>query len=129
MVSETLQVPNHHRETNRWTVIVGLISTLLALQIEPAIAKDSQSSEEVFVHRVLPMFKEKCFSCHGDDRDEIRGQFNMLTRAGILRGGESEEPAVVPGKPQDSPLYLASLCEDLEMPPKRNDRLCTQTIE
>jgi mono/diheme cytochrome c family protein len=79
--------------------------------------------EEVFANRVLPIFREKCFACHGDDADDVRGEFNMLTREGLLRGGESEESSLVPGKPDESPLLQAIKWDGLEMPPKENDRL------
>jgi hypothetical protein len=54
----------------------------------------------------------------------VRGDYDLLTREGMLKGGESEEPSLIPGKPEDSPLYQAVLWEgDYEMPPKENDRL------
>ena len=85
-------------------------------------------AEEVFANRVLPIFREKCFACHGDDADDIRGEFTMLTREGLLRGGESENASLVPGKPQESPLLQAIRWDGLEMPPKENDRLNEQQI-
>lgn len=86
-------------------------------------------AEEVFVHRVLPVFKQKCFACHGDDPKDLRGDFNMLSREGLMKGGESEEPSIVPGKPDESSLYSAVKWEDYEMPPKENDRLNKEQIE
>jgi len=37
----------------------------------------------------------------------------------LIKGGESEEAAVVPGKSDQSPIvhYVADLVEDMEMPP------------
>lgn len=92
-------------------------------------AESKQLAEEIFVHRVLPVLKEKCFACHGDDPKEIRGELNMLSRDGLLKGGESEEASVVPGKPAESPLLLAVKWDGLEMPPKENDRLNNEQIE
>jgi mono/diheme cytochrome c family protein len=86
-------------------------------------------AEELFAHRVLPIFRTKCFSCHGKVADDIRGEFNMLTREGLLKGGESEEPSIVPGKPQQSPLFKAVKRDGLKMPPKDNDRLTPEQIE
>lgn len=84
--------------------------------------------EELFAHRVLPIFREKCFACHGDDPDDIRGAFRMLTREDLLQGGDSGEAAIVPGNPDDSPLVQAIRWESYEMPPKENDRLTDDQI-
>ena len=80
---------------------------------------------------VLPVLKEKCFACHGDDSEYVRGEFDIRSRAGLLAGGESEEPALVPGNPQQSPLYTSVTWTDrnLQMPPKQNDRLTTEQVE
>jgi mono/diheme cytochrome c family protein len=113
-----------------------LVVVLLVMTSRPApasVADDATSeasarAEEVFANRVLPVFREKCFACHGDDPDEVRGEFNMLTREGLLKGGESEEASLVPGKPGESPLLQAVKWEGLEMPPKENDRLSAEQI-
>ena len=82
--------------------------------------------------KCFPFFRAKCFACHGEDPDEIRGELNMLTREGLLRGGESGEPSVVVGRPDASPMFL-SVCRDHElwsdMPPKENDALTAQQID
>ena len=104
------------------------VCLLAILTAFTAAADESSQAEELFAHRVLKTFRTKCFTCHGLEADDIRGQFNMLTRNGILKGGESEEPALIPGKPEQSPLYKAILWDGLEMPPKENDRLTEQQI-
>ena len=69
--------------------------------------------------------KEKCFACHGEDPGKVEGKLNLLTREGMLRGGESSQRVLVAGNPARSDLYRAITWEDeeLEMPPKANDRL------
>lgn len=91
--------------------------------------QSSSPAEELFAHRVLPIFKSKCFACHGENADDVRGEFNMLTRAGLLKGGESSEPSIVPGKPGESSLFRAVKWDGLEMPPKENDRLSAEQIK
>ena len=81
------------------------------------------AADEQFTLKVLPLLQTKCFGCHGKDPQDIRGEYNMLSRAGLLAGGESGEPSLIPGKPEQSSLYQAVLWEGLEMPPKENDRL------
>ena len=88
----------------------------------------SSSAEELFARRIQPLFKEKCLACHGDDPAKIKGGLDMRTRAGLLKGGESEKPSIVPGHPEASPLWLAVTREHesenwAAMPPKENDKL------
>jgi len=90
---------------------------------------DRAAAERLFTLHVMPLLKEKCLSCHGDDPEDVRGQFDMRTREGLLAGGESEEPALAPGEPDKSPLYQAVLWDGLEMPPKENDRLSEKQTE
>ena len=82
----------------------------------------------LFARKVLPLFKAKCLGCHGEDpKKKLKGDFDMRSRAGLLKGGESKDPSIVHGKPLQSPLYLAVTREhedDWEpMPPKENDKL------
>lgn len=95
----------------------------------PPSSPQPSSPSALFTLKVLPVLKEKCFGCHGQDPEDIRGAYNLLTREGMLKGGESEEPSLVPGKPEESPLYQAVLWEGYEMPPKENDRLTEEETE
>jgi mono/diheme cytochrome c family protein len=108
--------------------LLGIITSLSADAADDNDAAPFSRAEEVFANRVLPIFREKCFACHGDDLNEMRGEFNMLTREGLLKGGESEEASLVPGKPAESPLLQAIKWDGLEMPPKENDRLTAEQI-
>ncbi len=105
----------------------GITATSRADDSEPVLSEGR--ANRLFTLKVLPLFKEKCFGCHGNDAEDIRGDYNLLTREAMLKGGESEEPSVIPGKPDESPLYQAVLWEGYEMPPKENDRLTTEETE
>lgn len=88
--------------------------------------------ETLFAQRVLPIFKEKCFACHGNDSKDIRGSLDMRSSAGLLRGGDSGEPAVRAGKPQQSSVYLAASRHSDDwsaMPPKESDRLTDRQLQ
>ena len=87
------------------------------------------SKDRLFTLKVLPILKEKCLGCHGADEDDIKGDLDVRSLAELLKGGESEMPAVVAGKPEDSPLYEAVTWAGLEMPPKENDRLTDEQCE
>ena len=109
-----------------WCVAVPLAGSASA---EDASKLSPERANRLFTLRVLPLLKEKCFGCHGGDPKDVRGDYNLLTREGMLKGGESEETSLVPGKPAESSLYTALLWEELEMPPKENDRLSKEEIE
>ena len=90
---------------------------------------DDKAAERAFTLKVLPLLKAKCLGCHGEKPDDLKGDFDVRSRAALLKGGESGEAALVPGKPDDSPLVKAIQWDGLEMPPKENDRLTVAQIE
>ncbi|MCH8290252.1 PSD1 domain-containing protein [Candidatus Poribacteria bacterium] len=108
-------------------LIVSVSNTAVADENPPTTA----NAELLFLYEVLPLLKAKCFACHGDDPDDVRSDFDIRSRKGMLKGGTSGEPALMPGDPENSQIYLAVTWEDgnLEMPPKENDRLAPEQIE
>ncbi len=112
------------RHATPWRVL--LYAALICVSSTPAVQAEPTEAERLFTLRVLPLLKVKCFGCHGNDAEDIRGDYDARSRAGLLKGGESEEPSLVPGKPDESPLYAAVMWDGLEMPPKENDRLTEQ---
>lgn len=95
----------------------------------PNTVLDEATAERLFTLKIFPLLESKCFGCHGDDANDLRGGLDVRSRDGLIRGGESEEPSLVPGQPVESPIYRAVLWDGLEMPPKENDRLTKQEIE
>ena len=93
---------------------------------------DSNRSEILFVRRIAPLLQEKCVACHGGDPEEIEGSLDLRSPEGLTAGGVSGESAVVAGKPEDSPLFLATRRdEDLwsAMPPKEAEQLSAKQLE
>jgi len=116
-----------------WQIWPTGLTLIFALSAAIASAADSKEAGEIlFVHSIQPMFKAKCLACHGDDLKKIKGGLDMRTLSGLLKGGDSEKPALVPGKPEESPLYLSAtrLHEDAwkPMPPKENDKLTPEQV-
>ncbi len=111
-------------------IFCSIIAFNLLTGPEEIAVDENIDPEELFVHEVLPILKEKCFACHGDDPEEIEGEFDIRTLEGMLAGGESGNSALVPGNPHKSPAFIAVTWQDgdLEMPPKENDRLTEQQI-
>ena len=110
--------------------ILMLLIPMLLVTSQTAIAQEQQAeAEKHFTLNVLPIFKTKCFGCHGDNKDDLLGEFDMTSMELLLEGGESEDPALVIGKPDESPIIEAIKWDGLEMPPKENDRLSEEQIE
>lgn len=105
-------------------------ATLLTLLASASL--HAEDAEALFVRRVWPLFLEKCLSCHGNDENKIKGGYDMRTQESAMKGGESEKKSIIPGKPEDSPLYLASTrqhTDDWEpMPPKEADKLYAEQL-
>ncbi len=116
------------RSINRSLVLPLVLCTLV---LAPRLKADTTEAGRHFTLKVLPLLKAKCFACHGDDPKKIKGSLNMLSREGLLKGGENSSKVLVPGKAEQSDLYIAVTWrnEDLEMPPKENDRLTPEQIE
>ena len=104
---------------------------LVFLGVTSAVRADD-SADVHFVRRVLPVLRDKCFACHGQDAADVKGGLTLTDRPGLLKGGESGEPSIVVGAPGRSPLLLSVLRTSTEwsaMPPKENDRLSPDQVE
>jgi hypothetical protein len=82
-----------------------------------ASAKTSLEEARHFHSKVLSIFKDECFRCHGD---KDKGGLRLNTREAALQAGESGKAALVPGNPGASQLIsrILSKDEDERMPPK-----------
>jgi len=101
--------------------------TLTVLLATLAFAKEpGAAGEELFTRRVAPLLREKCLACHGHDEARIKGGLDLRTRAEALLGGDSAKPALVAGRPEESPIYLAARRNHADwkaMPPKEAEAL------
>ncbi|MDX1925329.1 MAG: PSD1 and planctomycete cytochrome C domain-containing protein [Pirellulaceae bacterium] len=97
--------------------------------VSQAVATDD--AELLFVRRVQPLLNEKCMACHGNDESNIEGGLDLRSLATMQLGGDHEQPIVVMGKPDQSPLLLAIMRGDQDwqpMPPKEADQLTAEQI-
>ncbi|MFM6130121.1 MAG: c-type cytochrome domain-containing protein, partial [Sphaerospermopsis kisseleviana] len=107
------------------------LALLTVLLLAPLAALHAADTEQLFVRRIAPLFHEKCLACHGNDEAEIKGGLDMRSLTGVLKGGDSEVPALAVGKPEESPIYLAALRthDDWEaMPPKEAEKLYPEQL-
>ena len=76
-----------------------------------------QSSKLDVQADVQALLKERCYRCHGQSKQ--RGGLRLDIKAVAMRGGESGDPAIVPGHADQSRLFhlVSSLDDDQRMPP------------
>jgi mono/diheme cytochrome c family protein len=65
--------------------------------------------EAFFESKVRPLLVDHCYSCHSDAAKKVKGDLKLDTQAGRRK-------AVVPGKPDESPLVQAVRRNHKEMP-------------
>jgi mono/diheme cytochrome c family protein len=89
------------------------------------------ADERQFVDHVLPVLPAKCWACHGNEPQKLKGDLDLRPRAGLLQGGASGQPALVAGQPLASPLWLSASRAHADwsaMPPKANDQLSAEQL-
>src|SRR6185369_13804633 len=84
--------------------MMNVPSIVIGIAIAAAMCAraSAQATDGSFEKTVLPIFKAKCFSCHGDKRQ--RGGLDLRTKAAIIKGGESGT-SLKPGSLKDSLLW------------------------
>ncbi len=65
-----------------------------------------QDQLDFFEKKIRPVLTDKCYKCHSEKAEKLRGGLLLDTREGIRHGGDSG-PAVVPGNLKDSLLIEA----------------------
>ncbi|QDT57496.1 Planctomycete cytochrome C [Caulifigura coniformis] len=80
----------------------------------------AQAAEPIVFNRdIRPLLSDKCFACHGPDKNHREAGLRLDLRDAATSKLESETTAIVPGKPDDSELIrrIASTDPDDRMPP------------
>lgn len=98
------------------------IDAFIAAKIEAAktdVAGQVHGDAAAFQKDVLPILREHCFRCHDENAE---GGLQLTSREQLLGGGDSGQPAVVPGEIDNSLLIarIRSTDESERMPPAGN---------
>ena len=105
------------------------VALLLAVGGYAWAQEDEAANKPVsFYKDVRPLFQANCNGCHQPAK--AKGKYVMTDFAALLKGGDSEEIAIVPGKPDKS--YLMELIVpneegEIEMPNKKGDEPLHET--
>jgi hypothetical protein len=126
------------------TVLSGCVVLALSVAVQFAFAKDEKKKEPdisklppaakkadlTYDKDIKPLLEKACIKCHGAEKP--KSKYRVDSREAMIKGGESEEAAIIPGKSEKSPLihYVADLVEDMEMPPtEKRDKYPKLTTE
>lgn len=102
-----------------FSVTALLLSGSLHAAVEP-VSVD-------FRTQIQPIFEEHCIDCHGADKQKSR--LRLDTPQNILKGGNSGEPVLLPGRGSDSHvIQLVTSSDPEEVMPAKGDRLSTEEI-
>jgi len=99
------------------------LAALPAIKAPSAVSVDQQATGRSttaalsFKKDIQPILERSCTDCHGGENP--KGSFSSETLAGLRKGGQSGNPAVIAGHADMSPLirFARDEVEDLEMPP------------
>lgn len=103
---------------------------LLTLTILPIAAALAEKPEPLSFNRdIRPILSDKCFACHGPDKDTREAGLRLDTAEGAFAdlGGYA---AIVPGEPDESELIFritAGEDDDGLMPPKKHKNPLTES--
>src|SRR5689334_21532207 len=98
-----------------WHALASCVLLALAFGL-PAHADDPNPD---YLRDVRPILADNCFRCHGADEQSRKAELRLDVRESAVRGGDSGDPAIVPGKPDASQLIhrITSRDESEQMPP------------
>ncbi|MDD7984938.1 hypothetical protein PQO01_08270 [Lentisphaera marina] len=96
-----------------------ILCTLLALSV---------NAEVSFKKHLAPILKQKCESCHGEQKK--KGGYGVDTFTKFMKAGKSGIEAIVPKDPEDSYLYELLITDDEdERMPQKDDALSKAEIK
>jgi mono/diheme cytochrome c family protein len=88
--------------------------------ILPLSAQEPRSPGEAidFDRQIRPIFESRCIECHGAKKQN--SGLRLDRKSSVFIGGDSGQPALVPGRSGDSPIFQRISTEDRSeiMPPK-----------
>ena len=101
------------------------LTLCIALSLPPVLRAEVKTLS--FNRDIRPILSENCFYCHGQDPNKRKAGLRLDVRDVALKPAESDEIAIVPGKPDASALVarIFSTEKDEQMPPPKANRVLT----
>jgi hypothetical protein len=114
----------------RLLAAVGL--AIVSLQATTTRSRVNAEESPSFQREIRPLLSDRCFSCHGFDAGERQGGLRLDDAASAQKGGDSGQPAIVPGELEPSSLWqrITSDAPDQKMPPPESHKqLAPEEVE
>ncbi len=81
-----------------------------------------------FVRDIQPIFQKHCYECHGEKKQKSELRLDVKELA--LKGGDTHQPDIIPGKAEDSPLiHLVTSADKSERMPAEGKALSAEEIK
>jgi len=102
-------------------IFTGFCLLSVHFSTHPVSAQQQLSPDgiEFFEKKIRPVLESNCYMCHSSQSKGLQGGLLLDSREGMLKGGNSGQPAIRPGDPDRSLLIRAIRYTDqqLQMPP------------
>ena len=85
-----------------WLLVLSAILGSAALAVGEEKEAAEKSEPVSYYQDIRPIFQAQCHGCHQPARQN--GEYEMTSFENLVKGGESEEPSIVPGDPKKSYL-------------------------
>ena len=98
-------------------------------ELPTPIEEKNQEELLVFEDLILPVFEDKCQSCH--NQYKVKGGLQMTSYSDLQKGGDSEKPLLVAHLPAESELHHRinlPVEDDDHMPPPEKEQLNNDEI-
>jgi hypothetical protein len=95
----------------------GLVAAAALLVAAPTSAADQPAPAIDFVRDIRPLLERHCLECHAGER--ATSGLRLDIRSEAFRGGDGHGAAIVPGRPDESPLVRFTRGDEvgMQMPP------------
>ena len=95
----------------------AVIAVFLSVAAAAAAGSDDDGTAPDFIRDVRPLLEQRCGSCHSGELPKSGLRLDL--KAAAFAGGDGWGPAIVPGKPDESPLvrFARGDEEGMRMPP------------
>ena len=99
--------------------VAGAIAGSLPAGVARAQEAKEPTAEQVefFEKKIRPVLVDKCYTCHSHQAKKVKGEYYLDSREGIRKGGESGEPAIVPGDSAKSELAKKGMAVEQDRRP------------
>ena len=94
------------------TVVIGLFGGLVRgaeeqkkrpiTEIKIRNLDTNEAAKVSYARQIKPILTDNCDECHS--ADEHKGNFEITSVAQLIKGGKKVSPAIIPGKPDESPM-------------------------